>query len=45
MSDEGVHGKYGHGLDIQLKQECQRAFEADGHTRDEFRQLIGKSYL
>ena len=45
MSDEGVHGKNGHDLDIQLKQDCQRAFEAAGHTRDEFRQLVGKSYL
>ena len=45
MSDEGVHGKNGHDLDIQLKQDCQRAFERDGHTRNEFRQLVGKSYL
>ena len=45
MSDNGVHGKEGHELDIELKQACQRAFEADGHTREEFRALIGKSYL
>ena len=41
----GVHGKYGHELDQQLKEECQAAYEASGHTREEFRTLIGKSYL
>ena len=45
MSDDGVHGINGKGLDLELKQACQRAFEADGHTREEFRRLIGKSYL
>ena len=45
MSDNGVHGKEGHELDIELKQACQRAVEADGHTREDFRALIGKSYL
>lgn len=43
-TDEGVNnGNY--ELDRMLKEECQRAFEADGHTREEFRRLIGKSYL
>ena len=41
----GVHGRDGHDLDIQLKEECQRAFEAEGHSREEFRRLIGRSYL
>lgn len=41
----GVHGKYGEELDLELKRECQRIFEADGHSREEFRKLIGESYL
>ena len=45
MSDDGVHGINGHELDVELKQACQQAFEADGHTRKEFIELIGKSYL
>lgn len=32
-------------LDLDLKLDCQRHFEALGHTREEFRALIGKSYL
>lgn len=32
-------------LDYELKRACQTAYEYDGHTRDEFRSLIGKSYL
>lgn len=43
MSDEGVH--FNKELDIKLKQDCQRQFEADGHTREEFMSLIGKNYL
>lgn len=42
--DDGVHGKFGHELDIHLKQLCQARYE-EKHSRDEFRQLIGKSYL
>lgn len=44
QSDAGVHGKYGHELDIRLKRECQAAYEKT-HSRDEFIWLIGKSYL
>ena len=33
------------GLDAELKRECQRAFEEQGHTRREFMELIGWSYL
>ena len=40
----GVHGRDGHDLDRRLKQECQERFE-ETHTREQFRQLIGKSYL
>lgn len=49
--DHDVHMKlhahqspYG-GLDMILKQQCQLRYEAMGHSRDEFRKLIGKSYL
>lgn len=44
QSNEAVHGKYGHDLDLKLKQECQAKYE-ETHTRQEFRNLIGKSYL
>ena len=40
----GVHGTYGHELDIALKQVCQRKFE-ETHTRDEFMNLIGVNFL
>lgn len=33
------------GLDRILKEQCQMRYEAMGHTREEFRALIGKSYL
>lgn len=32
-------------LDLQLKVEAQKCFEARGHTRDEFMQIFGRSYL
>lgn len=31
-------------MDLELKQACQRKFE-ETHTREEFRKLIGRSYL
>lgn len=40
----GVHGKCGHELDMKLKQLCQKKFE-ETHTREEFRNIIGRSYL
>lgn len=40
----GVHGKEGHELDLSLKRRCQAVFE-ETHSRDEFRKLIGRSYL
>lgn len=40
----GVHGKYGHELDLLLKQTCQKKFE-ETHTRSEFITLIGKNYI
>jgi hypothetical protein len=40
-----VHSHPNEGLDLQLKQECQRVYESMGHTREEFRALIERSYL
>lgn len=42
---EGVHGRDGHALDIQLKEYAQRYFETNLGTREDFRELFGKSYL
>ena len=44
QSNDGVHGKNGHQLDMKLKQICQRKYE-ETHSREDFLQLIGKSYL
>lgn len=41
-SNYGVH--FNKELDISLKQECQRKYE-ESHTREDFINLIGKSYL
>lgn len=41
----GVHGKLGHSLDIRLKQECERKYISQGHTKEEFIKLIGKNYI
>ncbi len=40
----GVHGTKGHELDQLLKEECQKIYE-QSHSREEFRSIIGKSYL
>lgn len=40
----GVHGKMGKYLDDKFKQECQAKFE-ETHSREEFRKIIGRSYL
>lgn len=44
-STEAVHCRDGRELDQMLKQDCQRAYEAAGHSRAEFIALIGESYL
>ncbi len=31
--------------DLKLKQHCQKVYEKMGHSREEFRNLIGKSYI
>jgi hypothetical protein len=41
-ADYGVH--FDHAFDLKLKRECQEKFE-ETHSREEFRRLIGKSYL
>lgn len=44
MADYGVHGKYGRELDLRLKRECQRKFEAlYGHEK--FMEVFKKNYL
>ena len=40
----GVHGRDGHDLDRRLKEACQERYE-ESHSREEFRRLVGKSYL
>lgn len=42
-SDQGVH--FNKVLDLNLKQVCQREYESQGHTREEFIKLIGRNYL
>ena len=44
QSNDGVHGKNGHELDLKLKMACQRKYE-ETHSREEFIQLIGRNYL
>ena len=39
-AEYGVH--FNRDLDLKLKRECQ---EEETHSREEFRKLIGKSYL
>lgn len=44
QSNDGVHGKNGHALDLRLKQDCQRKYE-ETHSREEWMLLMGKNYL
>lgn len=43
QGNTGVH--HNKVLAQKIKQYAQRKYEAAGHSRDEFRALIGKSYL
>ncbi|MCM1191994.1 MAG: phosphoenolpyruvate carboxykinase [Butyrivibrio sp.] len=45
MSGASVHSNPNTGLDLQLKQECQRYFEIHNGSRKEFIEVFGKSYL
>lgn len=40
----GVHGKNGHMLDLDLKQIAQHTYE-ETHSREEWMQEIGRNYL
>ncbi len=40
---EGVHNN--RELDLSLKRQYQERFEEEGHSREEFRTIFGKSYL
>lgn len=45
MSDISVHSNPNRGLDLRLKQECQRYFEGHYGDRKEFISVFGRSYL
>lgn len=45
MSAISVHSNPNKGLDLQLKQRCQKYFEAHYGDRSRFISLFGKSYL
>lgn len=42
---QGVHGRDGHKLDIEIKQLGQKSFEYHYGTREEFIKIFGRSYL
>ena len=42
MSNQGIH--FNKELDTSVKQMAQEIFE-ETHTREEFREIFGKSYL
>lgn len=42
---DSVHRKPNQGLDLMLKQKCQRYYEEHYGTRDEFIKEFGRSYL
>lgn len=44
-SNMAVHCKDGKALDEELKRDCQMAYEALGHSRDEFFAITGENYL
>lgn len=39
--DEGIHGKSGYKLDLQLKQRLQKAYFKQGLSEEEVRKLMG----
>lgn len=43
--DSRIDVHHNHEFDMFLKRECQKRYEELGHSREEFRELIGKSYL
>lgn len=46
LGDYGVHGKYGHELDLRIKQEVQKkAMEHYNWTVEDFIRKIGRNYI
>lgn len=45
MSNVSVHNNPNTGLDLELKQKCQRYFEEHYGSRKKFIEVFGKSYL
>lgn len=45
MSDASVHSNPNTGLDLRLKQECQKYFEGHCGSRGKFIEVFGKSYV
>ena len=43
QSNQGVH--FNRQFDLHLKRCCQKVYESQGHTREEFIKLIGRNYL
>lgn len=44
-SDDSVHNNPNVGLDLILKERCQRYFESNFGTREDFISIFGKSYI
>ena len=46
LGDFGVHGKYGHELDLKIKREVQiKAMEHYGWSVEDFIRRFGRSYI
>lgn len=45
MGPDSVHMAPNKGLDLQLKQKCQKYFEENYGSRQEFIDIFGRSYL
>lgn len=45
VGDFGVHGSKGRDLDQTLKETAQKVWEREIGTREEFREVFGKSFL
>lgn len=41
----GVHGRLGHNLDLRLKQDTEKRYLQQGHTKEDWIKLVGKNYL
>lgn len=46
MGDYGIHGKYGHELDLQIKEQVQKiAMEHYGWSIRDFVRRFGRNYI